>query len=114
MVVKPTEPGLVSEHPKETERNSNRFPDPPHGRCLVPRKTERDPNSPWYNLPDAATYAAGASSDTIGDALRSGELRGYQAAAGGKWRIHRDDLDAWIRGEIAPVEVPKITRRKAS
>lgn len=73
-------------------------------------RPERPANSPWFTQEEAAAHAR-SNYDTVGDALRSGELRGYQAGKGGKWRIHRDDIDAWIRGEIAPVVVPNLTRR---
>ena len=61
----------------------------------------------WHSPASAAVYAD-ASVDTIGDALRSGDLLGYQRVAGGKWRIHVTDLDAWIKGE------PPVTARRAS
>ena len=55
----------------------------------------------WHDTKSAGVYA-GVSTDTILDALQSGECRGYQRVSpGGKWRIHRDDLDAWMRGERA-------------
>jgi excisionase family DNA binding protein len=74
---------------------------------------DRPADSPWHTREEAA-HRARVGPDQIGDALRSGELRGYQSGKGGRWRIHRDDIDAWITGEIADVQVPKITRRRAS
>lgn len=67
--------------------------------------------SPWLTAREAAEYSR-RSAGTINKALRDGSLRGSQKVRGGDWRIHRDDLDAWIRGELAPVIVPaKVTRR---
>jgi excisionase family DNA binding protein len=67
----------------------------------------------WVN-PAQASEHTGWSTDTIGDALRSGELRGHQRTPGGRWRIAIEDLDAWMRGEKADVEIPIVTRRRAS
>lgn len=52
----------------------------------------------WHTTNSAAAYAA-VHAQTILTALRSGELRGSQRKKSGNWRIHRDDLDAWLRGE---------------
>jgi excisionase family DNA binding protein len=65
----------------------------------------------WLTTKDAATYAK-RSTAFITRALRSGELRGNQPGRKGTWLVHREDLDAWIRGEIADVEVPFVTRRR--
>ncbi|MEV4604829.1 helix-turn-helix domain-containing protein [Amycolatopsis sp. NPDC049253] len=54
--------------------------------------------SPWMGTPEGATYT-GRHAKTLLKALRRGELLGYQNGPRGSWRIHRDDLDAWIRGE---------------
>lgn len=69
--------------------------------------------SPWLTTAEAAQYAK-RSRDGIARALRSGELRGNQPGRKGSWLIHRDDLDAFIRGEVADVKVPVVTRRRAS
>lgn len=69
----------------------------------------RPDDSPWFTKDEAAERAR-VSADTIGDALRSGDLRGYQSGRGGRWRIHRDDIDAWIKGEIAQIVVPPSRR----
>lgn len=64
-------------------------------------------------MPEAAEYAR-AGTTTILRALASGELQGEQprtkSGRGGKWRIHIDALDAWIRGEQAEVRVPNVAR----
>lgn len=46
---------------------------------------------------EAAAYSKRADA-TVFRALRSGELRGGQNKKGADWRIHREDLDAWISG----------------
>lgn len=51
----------------------------------------------WHSTATAAEYA-GCHVDTLLAALRAGELRGSQRKVNGRWRIHRDDLDAWLRG----------------
>lgn len=51
----------------------------------------------WHDTKSAAEYT-GYSVDTISDALRDGTLRGSQRKVNGRWRIHRDDLDVWLRG----------------
>lgn len=60
---------------------------------------------PWLSPLSASEYAL-CSVKTILAALRDGTLRGYQRKPGGTWRIHQDDLDAWIRGQDAPVPAP--------
>lgn len=52
----------------------------------------------WHSVKTATTYS-GYSARTILDALRDGSLKGAQRTEGGTWRIHVDDLDAWLRGE---------------
>lgn len=52
----------------------------------------------WHDTNSAAAYA-GHHRQTIADALRDGSLKGAQRVPNGRWRIHRDDLDAWLRGE---------------
>jgi excisionase family DNA binding protein len=54
----------------------------------------------WYDTKQAGQYS-GWSSKTVVRALRDGSLKGHQTSAGHRWRIHRDDLDAWLRGESA-------------
>lgn len=56
-------------------------------------------HSPWLTTRQAATYA-GRNPQTVRDALADGELVGYQRTApNGRWRIHIEDIDAWVRGE---------------
>jgi excisionase family DNA binding protein len=70
-------------------------------------------SSPWLTVGEAAERARTGASE-LHRALAADELRGYQRKTGGKWRIHVEDLDAWVRGEIADVRVPSITRGRAS
>lgn len=52
----------------------------------------------WHTTAQAAVYAE-CHPQTILSALQAGELKGSQRKAQGRWRIHRDDLDKWLRGE---------------
>lgn len=56
----------------------------------------------WLTSRQAADLA-GCNQQTIAEACRSGALRAGQpfGSAGGRWRINRADLDAWLRGERA-------------
>ena len=69
--------------------------------------------TPWLTVTEAAQYAR-RHAETVMKALRDGSLRGYQTKRSGIWSIHRDDLDAWIRGEVATAEPKPITRKRAS
>lgn len=71
-------------------------------------------DSPWLLVPEVMRYARVGNRDVLG-ALGDGSLRGHQVKAGGKWRIHRDDVDAWLRGEQPAVaEPPRFTRRRSA
>lgn len=70
-------------------------------------------DSPWRTPQEAADYAR-KSRDTVLDACRAQELRAYQSGRNGRWTIHVEDLDAWVRGEVADVQIPVVTRRRAS
>lgn len=74
--------------------------------------TAADVPTPWLLLPEAMTYARIGRTDLIA-ALETGALRGHQTKPGARWRIHRDDLDAWLRGEKPPAINPTFTRRTA-
>jgi excisionase family DNA binding protein len=54
----------------------------------------------WFDTAQAAEYAS-FSTKTIVRALQAGELRGQQLKDRGRWRIHRDWLDAWLSGGAA-------------
>jgi len=63
---------------------------------------QRDPRSRWLNGIAEISAFSGASAREVADALRSGELRGRQRTAGGRWRTHEAWVDAWLAGEEAP------------
>jgi excisionase family DNA binding protein len=52
----------------------------------------------WLDVKQAAERA-GNHAQTIRKALEAGELHGTQRVTGGRWRIHRDCLDAWCARE---------------
>lgn len=54
----------------------------------------------WFTVPQAAEYA-GMHPKTVRNACEAGTLRAGQRVKGGHWRIHRDDLDAWLAGDTA-------------
>ncbi|MER5388349.1 helix-turn-helix domain-containing protein [Saccharopolyspora sp. NPDC002686] len=54
--------------------------------------------SPWMTVKEVATYSRHDRKFVL-TALRRSQLRGFQACVNGTWRIHRDDVDTWIRGE---------------
>lgn len=54
----------------------------------------------WFSTTQAAEYA-GRHQKTVLNALYLGDLKGAQRQTGCSWRIHRDDLDSWLRGESA-------------
>lgn len=53
----------------------------------------------WFTTKQAAEYA-GCHQQTVAEACRTGALLAGQpfGRPGGSWRIHVDDLDAWLRG----------------
>jgi excisionase family DNA binding protein len=63
----------------------------------------------WLTVQESARRAK-AGERTIRRALADESLRGHQKVPGGKWRIDAADLDAWVRGENAPV----ITGRRSA
>ncbi len=54
----------------------------------------------WFTVRQAKDHI-GLSERTILDACRSGALKASQRVGGGRWRIHRDDLERWARGETS-------------
>lgn len=60
-------------------------------------------NSPWMTADEVATYAL-CHIQTVYKAQRSGALTAAQSCVGGKLRIHRDDVDRWLRGQTQPVK----------
>jgi hypothetical protein len=55
--------------------------------------------SPWFDLDGAATYCVMKPS-AIDSARKRGQLKGHQSETG-RWRYHRDDLDAFLRARDA-------------
>lgn len=51
-----------------------------------------------YYTTDQAAAIAGVHRQTVGDALRSGELHGVQRKKRGNWRIPEAALRAWMNG----------------
>lgn len=56
--------------------------------------------SPWMTPLEAASYAR-TSPNMVTIACRDGSLPASQIKRGGKWRIHRDDLETWIRAGMS-------------
>lgn len=64
--------------------------------------------SPWMSVQDVCQYGH-TNRTTVYRALQIGELRGHQhVAPRGTWRVHRDDVDLWLRGEIAGSKLSSI------
>jgi excisionase family DNA binding protein len=57
----------------------------------------------WLNTAQAAERA-GVHVETLLVALQAEELHGGQRKKGGRWRIHRDCVDAWALHEPCPHE----------
>lgn len=70
------------------------------------------PETPWKVLPEVQAYARMGRSEILA-ALNDGSLRGHQTKAGGRWRVHRDDIDAWLRGE-PPAPIRSTLARKSA
>ena len=54
-----------------------------------------------FTIPEAADVS-GCSEWDIRTAIRRGELHAKQAGQRGKYTIHRDHLDAWLKGVPSP------------
>lgn len=54
---------------------------------------------PEWLTPRQVADASQHHVQTIFTELRAGRLRGTQPKRRGHWRIHRDDVTAWMRGE---------------
>lgn len=68
--------------------------------------------SPWMLLADVVKYARSSRTEILA-ALADGSLRGHQRTQGGKWRVHREDVDSWLRGE-PPAPIADRIRARAS
>lgn len=51
----------------------------------------------WLTVEEAHAHT-GCGRTEIYAALQSGELPGSQRSKRGRWRVHLDDLDKWMRG----------------
>lgn len=60
--------------------------------------------SPWQ----AADYA-GLKIDALYELLESGEIAGDKV--GGRWRVRKSVLDAWLDAEVSPEELEKLTAK---
>jgi hypothetical protein len=66
----------------------------------------------WMTVPEVIDYARSSRTEVQRRCVPA-RLRGHQVKPQGKYRIHRDDVDAWLRG-VAPAPInPKFTRRTA-
>lgn len=69
-------------------------------------------DTPWLTVDEARAYAR-CGKRQMYHALHTGELVGTQRKRPqGTWRIHRDDLDAWLRGsrpEPGQTKLPRVT-----
>lgn len=54
--------------------------------------------TPWMTVREVQAYSRQGRREVL-DALGDGSLRGHQRKPGGKWTVHRDDVDAWLRGD---------------
>lgn len=50
----------------------------------------------WLTV-DEARQRTGVSKTELYEALQTGDLAGTQRNKNAKWRVHIDDLDAWMR-----------------
>lgn len=69
-------------------------------------------DSPWLTVAQARVYT-GRGRRTILNALADESLVGHRTGERARWHIHVDDLDAWMRGERAEVQIHRVTRRTA-
>lgn len=58
----------------------------------------------WLSTGQAASRT-GRHEVTVRKALEAGDLHGGQAKSRGRWRTHRDCVDAWALGEPCPHQV---------
>jgi len=69
-------------------------------------------DSPWMTFAEACAYSK-IGEKSLYRALRVGDLPAVQGLSkpntqGGRWRIHRDDLDSWLRGNVGSPVVSSI------
>lgn len=57
------------------------------------------PGRVWLSVTEAQRYT-GIAKTSLYEALQTGELAGSQRGGKrGKWRIHMNDIDAWMRSQ---------------
>ena len=64
--------------------------------------------TPWLTAKEAAVYARKGRKYFL-ELARKKRVKGYQQCANGEWLFHRDDLDAYIKGQK-----PKPNRLRAA
>lgn len=85
----------------------------------IPVTTPNDKKGPhmnirfWFDTLQAANHT-GTHPQTIRKAAEAGELHGSQRATRGRWRFHRDCLDAWMLGEQCPHEAAEAAGLKVA
>lgn len=70
-------------------------------------------DTPWMTVPEVQAYSRSGRREVL-EALNDGSLRGNQRKAGGRWRVHRDAVDAWLNGVPYTPEIARATRGRAS
>lgn len=70
---------------------------------------ERPASSPWMTVDEAGAHAR-MSGEEIARACRAGELHATQRRERGRWRIHVDNLDAWLLGEPQSHQARRLAR----
>jgi excisionase family DNA binding protein len=70
-------------------------------------------DTPWLTLAEVCEYGRIGRKEVLA-ALKSDELIGHQTKEGGRWRVHRDDVDSWLRGTPMRVRTAPITGRKSA
>lgn len=66
----------------------------------------------WFDTSQAAERV-GLHRDTVLKALEAGGLHGGQPKVRGRWRVHRDCLDAWVLGAPCPHQEQRQAVRSA-
>jgi excisionase family DNA binding protein len=64
------------------------------------RRRVSNPGGPWMRVSDVSIETL-FSVPHIRRAIREGRLRAYRAAGGREVRLHRSDVELWVRGGTA-------------
>ncbi|MCW2902256.1 MAG: Helix-turn-helix domain [Streptosporangiaceae bacterium] len=54
----------------------------------------------WFTPAEVMTIT-GVSRTEVYEALQTGELEGHQRGKARRWRVHRNAVEAWMRGAAA-------------